>query len=50
MEVSTTGLKFENKKKSLEFTLGAATVTETGKPGSFPEQKTVPGFSLIKRF
>jgi hypothetical protein len=50
IDVSTTGLKFENKKTSLEFTVGATTITEAGTPGSFPEQKTLPGFSLIKRF
>lgn len=50
MEVSTTGIKLENKKKSLELTLGAATVTEVVKPGAFPEQRTMPGFSLKKRF
>lgn len=50
MEVSTAGLKFENKKKNMEFTVGVATITETGKPGSFPEQKRMPGISFAKKF
>ncbi len=50
MNVSTTGLKFENKKKSLEFTIGAATIAETEIPGSLPKQRIVPGISLKKRF
>lgn len=50
MKVSTNGLKFENKKKKIEVTLGAATVSEVTKPGSFPEQKIIPGISFKKRF
>ncbi len=50
MNISTTGLKFENKKKNLELTIWAATVSETEHPGSFPTQKIVPGFSLKKKF
>lgn len=50
MNISTTGLKFENKKKNLELTVGAATISETEKPGSFPTQKILPGFSFTRKF
>ena len=50
MSSTTTGIKFENKKKSLEFTVGTTTVTEVGRPGSLPDNKTGLGATLIKRF
>jgi hypothetical protein len=50
MSVSTTGLKFENKKKSLEFTVGATTISEAERPGEYPKQKMRPGITLTKKF
>ena len=50
LNVSTTGMKFQNTKKDLEFTIWAASISEQHKPGELPKNSTGLGASLNWKF
>ena len=50
LNISTTGMKFQNKEKDLEFTIWAASISEQQKPGELPKNSGGIGASLNWKF